>query len=230
MINLFQFYFNHFKKFDDETLAIYPINFLKTWWSFVFMTKFNKSRKTIEKTLEKLTEIWYNDMSLEYASWLDGTSNDWVKIEQRIENGFFSWYVHKDQVYYKDNKWESFLGDYNTIITKTNNGLLLDMIHNKIYLNGKKLTSANLMSQTTTINILYKLMEHIWEDVANKEFEASSYSKNKNEMFGKIVLPLISLIEKETGEKFPLVCKWSIYDFYMKLNPSNIKVVFVRKI
>jgi hypothetical protein len=49
-------------------------------------------------------------------------------------------------------------------------------------------------------------------------------------MLGKIVLPLISLIEKETGEIFPLICKGSIYDFYMKLNPSVIKVAFVKKI
>ncbi|MEI8091529.1 MAG: hypothetical protein WCG98_04825 [bacterium] len=41
----------------------------------------------------------------------------------------------------------------------------------------------------------------------NKELEISSYSKNKNEMLGKIVIPLISLIEKETGERLPLICK-----------------------
>ncbi|HCY21375.1 TPA: hypothetical protein DIC40_06055 [Patescibacteria group bacterium] len=64
----------------------------------------------------------------------------------------------------------------------------------------------------------------------NKAFEVSSYSKNKNEMLGKIVLPLISLIEKETGENFPLICKGSIYDFYMKLNPSIIKLSIVKKI
>jgi hypothetical protein len=49
-------------------------------------------------------------------------------------------------------------------------------------------------------------------------------------MTGKIVIPLIELIQKETGEKIPLICKGSIYDFYMKLNPSNFKVFIVRKI
>jgi hypothetical protein len=121
------------------------------------------------------------------------------------------------------------LGNYNEILTQEKTGLLLDMIHNKMYLNGKKLTSTDLCSQTTTINILYKLMENLGQDVRNKEFEISSYSKNKNEMLGKIILPLISLIEKETGEAFPLICKGSIYDFYMKLNPSIIKISVIKK-
>jgi hypothetical protein len=73
-------------------------------------------------------------------------------------------------------------------------------------------------------------MENMDQDVANKEFEVSSYSKNKNEMIGKIVLPLISLIEKETGERFPLICKGSIYDFYMKLKQSIIKIAIIKKI
>jgi len=83
----------------------------------------------------------------------------------------------------------------------------LDAIDNKIYLNGKKLTSADLCSQSSTISILGKLLENIGKDVGNKELEVSSYSKNKNEMLGKIVIPIISLLEKETGKKLPLICK-----------------------
>jgi len=224
------FRFNYYKKFDDEMLEIFPISTSKIWWSFVFVMKHNKSRETLHKTLEKLQEIWYKDLILEYASWIDGTCADGIQIGQWINNGIFSAYIQKDQVYYRDNTWESFVGNYNEIMGKNKEWLLLDMIHNKMYLNGKKLTSSDLCSQTTTINVLYKLMENMEQDVANKEFEVSSYSKNKNEMIGKIVLPLISLIEKETGERFPLICKWSIYDFYMKLKQSIIKIAIIRKI
>jgi hypothetical protein len=49
-------------------------------------------------------------------------------------------------------------------------------------------------------------------------------------MLGKIILPLMTLIEKETGEKFPLICRWSIHDFYIKLTPSIIKVAIIKKI
>jgi len=57
------------------------------------------------------------------------------------------------------------------------------------------------------VDILKILIENSGKDISNKDFPISSYSKNKNDMLGKIVLPLIELIEKETGKKLPLICK-----------------------
>jgi hypothetical protein len=133
-------------------------------------------------------------------------------------------------VFCKNNQGETFLWDYNEIINTHKEWLLLDTIDNKIHLNGKKLTSADICSQTSTISILWKLLDNIGQDIRNKELEVSSYSKNKNEMLGKIVIPLLSLIEKETKEKLPLICKWSMFDFYMKLNVSDFKVFIIKKI
>ena len=76
-----------------------------------------------------------------------------------------------------------------------------------MYINGRKLTSEDLHSQTATVDILKILMENMGKDIANKEFASSSYSKNKNDMLGKIVIPLLELIERETGKKLPLICK-----------------------
>ncbi|MEI7918664.1 MAG: hypothetical protein WCH65_00135 [bacterium] len=86
-------------------------------------------------------------------------------------------------------------------------GILLDMTNNKMYLNGRKLTSEDLHSQTATVDILKHLVENTGKDIHNKQLSVSSYSKNKNDMLGKIVIPLIELIEKETGKKLPLICK-----------------------
>jgi hypothetical protein len=49
-------------------------------------------------------------------------------------------------------------------------------------------------------------------------------------MLGKIVLPLIELIEKKKKKKMPLICKWSMYDFYLKLNPSDIEIAVIDKL
>ncbi|MEI8009331.1 MAG: hypothetical protein WCI00_08460 [bacterium] len=81
------------------------------------------------------------------------------------------------------------------------------MLNNKIFINGRKLTSEDLHSQTATVDILKILIENTGKDVSNRTFVVSSYSKNKNDMLGKIVLPFIELIEKETGKKMPLICK-----------------------
>ena len=76
-----------------------------------------------------------------------------------------------------------------------------------MYINGRKLTSEDLHSQTATVDIMKILIENTGKDISNKDFSLSSYSKNKNDMLGKIVLPLIELIEKETNKKLPLICK-----------------------
>jgi len=104
------------------------------------------------------------------------------------------------------------------------------MLHNKMYIHGRKLTSDDLHSQTATVDILKVLIENIGKDVSNKDFPISSYSKNKNDMQGKIIIPLLELIQKETNKKLPLVCKGSIYDFYLKLNPSDIDIAVIDKI
>lgn len=119
----------------------------------------------------------------------------------------FSRYTTKDQVYVKTNTGQNYLGEYNDVLSTCKDGLLLDMINNKIYVKGRKLNSKDILSQITTINILDKLLDKIGDDVPNKEFEISSYSKNKNEMIGKIVIPLVVLLEKELGDKLPLICK-----------------------
>lgn len=76
-----------------------------------------------------------------------------------------------------------------------------------MYIHGRKLTSEDLHSQTATVDILKILIENIGKEVSNKELPVSSYSKNKNDMQGKIIIPLLELIEKEIGKRLPLICK-----------------------
>jgi hypothetical protein len=103
----------------------------------------------------------------------------------------------------------------------------LDTLNNKIYLDGKKLTSQDLHSQSATIEILKMLLENPDKDIPNRELPTSSYSKNKNDMIGKIVMPLISLVEKKTGKRLPLICKGSLYDFTIKLQDSDIEMTIL---
>jgi hypothetical protein len=85
--------------------------------------------------------------------------------------------------------------------------LLLDIVDNRIFINGKKVTSDDLHSQSATIEILKILIKNLGNDISNKDLPISSYSKNKNEMLGKIVIPLIELVAKEMNSKLPLICK-----------------------
>lgn len=218
----------HEESKNKEKIGMVNCYSSKRWGSYIVLMKNGINRKYFFDTIEKMKKN-YPDMMVNYMSWVDGLSSDGVIIEQYVSQWQFSKYITKDQVYVKTNTGENFLWKYNDILMSQQKGLLLDKINNKIYLNGRKLNSKDILSQTTTINILDKLLDNIGEDISNKEFEISSYSKNKNEMIGKIVIPLVGLLEKEFGEKFPLICKGSIYDFYVKLNPTDIPIFIVSK-
>nr|MDD3719855.1 hypothetical protein [Candidatus Gracilibacteria bacterium] len=225
--------FNHFFRNNrsnyNEIMGISPAYSGKLGGGYIVVTKSGLSRNTILKTINDL-KLAYPNVEIEYCSYIDGPSNDGVLVEQFISNEIYSKYIDKNKIQYKDNKGNNYLGDYSDLIEKQNNGLLFDMINNKIYLNGEKLTSKDIHSQNTTIEIVTKLLENIGEEISNKEFSVSSYSTNKNEMLGKIILPLIKLIEEKTGEKLSLVCKGSITDFYVKMGEINLTIGIIKKL
>ena len=210
-------------------LWIMPVYSGKFWGWYLAVIPKGTHREVMDNTIQHMQEK-YPDCMLEYASRIDGNTTDGVKIEQYISDSIFSSYIQKDKVYVRSTVWKNYLGDYNEIVNSMKTWLVLNVIENKIYFDGKKLTSDDVKSQTTTINILCTLVDKIGTDVANKELDISSYSKNKNEMLGKIVIPLIEFLEKKTGKKLPLICKGSIYDFYVKLNPTEIPIYIISKI
>lgn len=76
--------------------------------------------------------------------------------------------------------------------------MIFDTTTRKIYFQGEKLTSDDVPSQTTIVDIMNILIDRMGEDVKNDGFPLSSYMKNKNEMLGKIVIPLIRFLETKT--------------------------------
>jgi hypothetical protein len=49
-------------------------------------------------------------------------------------------------------------------------------------------------------------------------------------MIGEIILPLITLIQENTGEKIGFICKGGSFDFYLKLQPAKIPIYILEKI
>lgn len=122
------------------------------------------------------------------------------------------------------------MGDYRVILSEQTEGLFIDSIERKVYFNGEKLTSKDVPSQSTTVDVLEILLDHVGEDIENSAFPASSYVNNKNEMIGKIIIPLVRFIEEKASLELPLVCKGGISDFYLKLNSTELKIGMVKKI
>jgi len=224
----FTYFFKKNQYNFEEKLWISPAYSWKMGWWYIVLTNFWLSRNTILKTIKDLKLI-YPNIEIEYSSYIDWTNSDEIKVEQFISKWIYSKYIDKNKFIYQDNKWLNYLWDYSDIFEQ-NKWLILDMINGKIYFDWIKLTSKDIPSQNTTIEVISKLLSNIWVEVSNKEFSSSSYTWNKNEMLWKIILPLLKFIELKTWEKLQIVCKWSITDFFIKMWDVNLKIWTIKKI
>ena len=184
-----------------------------------------------EEYLEvELQKCFHKKVSLIYSSKNDWFAKEWLKIEQ-----FLSKNIHSE------NNWEKKIIltnqngsiilclDQEEAINKSNTWILLDTINNKIFINGEKLNSKELLSQNATVEILAFLLLNIWKEIENSELLSSSYSKNKNEMIGKIIMPLLKLVEQKLWYQLPLICKGGIHEFYLKLNKPEVEIFVLRR-
>ncbi len=208
------------KSNPDEKIWIMPSYYSKLGWWYIVVTKYWISRETIEKTIENLKNI-YPKVAIEYSSHLDWFASSWVELEQYITKWIYSKYVEKDKVILKNNRWETKMIDYKEIFNN---------IAWKIYFDWVKLTSQDIHSQNTTVEVLTLLIDNINEEMENKNLSSSSYSKNKNEMIWKIIVPIIKLVEDRTWERIALSCKWSMNEFYLKLQETKLPMWVIKKI
>lgn len=228
-----------FAKFIDNLLQIFswksksiwiaPSDTSVMWWTVIFTLPLEWFRKNLLVSIDKAKDevSW---VKLIYANWIDWIESKWLKVEQDIENNVYSEFISKSSYILKTNKWSSIINDITKIEDNLPEWLTLDLINRKIFLDWEKLTSKELHSQNTTIDILEILLENKWKDICSTEFPISSYTSNKNEMLWKIIIPLVKLIEEKKKIRFPLICKWSITNFYLKINDSNLKINIINKL
>jgi len=199
------------------------------WWNAIFVLPLEWYRKEFLDSIEatKKNISW---VKIIYANWLDWLESKWFKVEQDLKNNIYSEFVNKNSLILENNLWITKIIDSDYLNIENLDWLTLDLIKRKIYLDWEKLTSKQIHSQNTTIDILEILLKNIWEDISNKELPKSSYSTNKNEMLWKIILPLVKLIEEKKKIKLALICKWSINDFYLKLKSSDLSINIIKKL
>lgn len=213
-------------QWSSKYISLAPNDTTIMWWSLIFMLPLEWFRVPIMNVIDTINKD-FSGSKLLYANWIDGLAYEWCKIEQDLTENKYSEFLDGRNCIIKRTNWKVIVGDCDKLLYSQKKWLLLDTLNNKIYLDGKKLTSQDLHSQSATIEILKMLLENPDKDIPNKELPTSSYSKNKNDMIGKIVMPLISLVEKKTGKRLPLICKGSLYDFTIKLQDSDIEMTIL---
>jgi hypothetical protein len=220
--------FDASKTSDDEKIWIVPICLASWGWTFFFIALKDKSRQTITSLKESLHTKWYTNAYSPFQSWRDWNIYEWLKIEQHTSWWLFSEYISKTSVFVEKN-WKKHISQHDVSIINEQENLVLDTIHKKIFYKWEKLTYKHLRSQSATVEILQILINNYDELVHNSELPASSYSKNKNEMIGKILAPLQKLMD-EIWYDLKIECEWSLHDFYLTLKSWKDKFTILTKV
>ena len=201
----------------------------------LFAVPYGSFRNIIINSVEKLRGKTGKDIWLDYASWLDGFEKEGVKIEQFLTEGIRSKFISEGTVSLK--KWtnkEAMVSELSSLERlekeKKDIDLLIDILEEKIYIKGQKLTSHELHSASTTIEILKILLENTGKNIANKNLPESSYSQDRNEMQSKIVSPLTKIVKQLTRKKLLLKITGGLTEFYLKLEPSDLDIRILEKI
>ncbi len=222
--------FYQYKQFEDEEIAFIPFNTWKIGGSLLFVMKSWKSRITLQKVLDHLQNNGQIAI-LDHASWRDGSASTGVSLEQYISKKIYSSYTKEGNVSFSDTFGASYCADYHSVIDNEIHGILLDTITGRIYIQWIKLTSKEIHSQNTTIDMLRLLLENMGQEVSNSELPVSTYSQNKNEILSKVVLPIKKITKEYFGTEISLSCSGGITDYFLRLQRDDaIRIGIIKKL
>lgn len=235
-VDLYRDIISAFKKnmvFEDEKMGLLPISSSKLGGTFLCITRSQQSRETLQKTMQELRMMWYSTTNFQYLSWEDGICEEWLKIEQYIDKGYFSKHIKDGDIileHYGDGFWKKTIWNHRELLEKTKNSMIFDCVDGKIYINNEVTNHNEILTQSGTVDIIKILFENMGAYVNNSKLPPSSYSKNKNDMVGKIIWPLQEFVQKKFNEKLDLKCTGNIINFDLKLTPNKINLHLLKKI
>ena len=212
------------------TIALLPINSTNGKWRTLCISRSWILSKYLWEILDIMNEFSTFDCRLAHASRRDGGWYEGARIEQYLSEKKYSNFVTKDSIIYTNQEGEKKLASLKDILSRPTNWFLLDGISKKIYYNGKKLTSKDIVSQSTTVDLMFSLFKNQWKEIYNKELQRSSYSRNKNEMLSKVILPFKKFVKTSTQKELPIDCSGGLYDYMIRLRETDIPFHMISKV
>lgn len=198
------------------------------WGSLLFITPLEGLRKNIFNTLSQAKRD-FPACEMIYANRVDGKESLGLVCDQDLMQQKTSSFIDNSTMVLEKHD-NIILGSYDELLQNQDTDILLDTIQMKIYIHGEKVTSKDLHSQTGTIEMLISVLQNVGSDISNKQLPLSSYSKCKNDMVGKIILPLIKLVRSRCKKELPLECYGSVYDYFLRLKQNDISFGIMRKV
>ena len=191
-------------------------------WAVSFMLPMESYRKQFLKSFET-TKRMHSNATIIYTSWTDWIESLWYKLEQDVDNSVYSDYCNAKNFMLTNSDWkEQLLWDYEELLRVRKKWIVVDTLSKKILLDWERLTSEELPSQQTAIALLEMLLVNPDKEISNKDLPRSSYSRNRNDMVWKIILPLNRLFA-QTKSEMSMSCRWTLDEYFIKLERSDVR-------
>ena len=210
-----------------DTFWFSPIYTNKYGGNYLVVFEDDSDLDVLEAVLEDMKNN-YPDIRIRETYDFDMPAKDGIVIEQDIAHNIWkeTW---RDLYVLLDNDNEQKFVSYMDINTKEQRWIFFDEVKNKIYVNGKVLTSKDIKSATTTIELFYYLLKSEDHTVKNNELWPSSFSWQQNQMVSKIINPFVKYIKKVFGKELDIECSGSLREFYITLWKTDIPIQLVKK-
>lgn len=169
---------------------------------------------------------------LEYASWRDGLEGDGVLVEQDIERAVVSpilsigqWIIES----WQNGSRSIFLSSHlRGVIEKFD--LVLDELHQKVYISGNPVNSKQLFSQKATVAIFAKLLRSPDWQLKNREIPVPAYANSRYDLQSKILIPLQKTVNAK-NHQLTLELTGGMYDDYaLKIKSLQCSIALVKPV
>ena len=210
-----------------DTFWFSPIYTNKYGGNYLVVFEDDSDLDVLEAVLEDMKNN-YPDIRIRETYDFDMPAKDGMVIEQDIGHNIWK-EIWKDLYVMLDNDNEQKFVSYTDINPKEQKWIFFDGVKNKIYVNGKVLTSKDIKSATTTIELFYYLLKSEDHTVKNNELWPSSFSWQQNQMDSKIINPFVKYIKKVFGKELDIECSGSLREFYITLWKTDIPIQLVKK-
>lgn len=210
-----------------DTFWFSPIYTNKYGGNYLVVFEDDSDLDVLEAVLEDMRNN-YPDIRIRETYDFDMPAKDGIVIEQDLSHWIWQelWW---DLYVLIDNQWNQKFVQYTDINPKNEKWIFFDWVKNKIYVNGKVLTSKDIKSATTTIELFYYLLKSEDHTVKNNELWPSSFSWQQNQMDSKIINPFVKYIKKVFGKELDIECSGSLREFYITLWKTDIPIQLVKK-
>ena len=210
-----------------DTFWFSPIYTNKYGGNYLVVFEDDSDLDVLETVLEDMKNN-YPDIRIRETYDFDMPAKDGIVIEQDIGHNIWK-EIWKDLYIMLDNNNNQKFISYTDINPKEQKWIFFDGVKNKIYVNWKVLTSKDIKSATTTIELFYYLLKSEDHTVKNNELWPSSFSWQQNQMESKIINPFVKYINKIFWKELNIECSGSLRDFYIILWKIDIPIQLVKK-